>query len=246
MLDTLPVLKHREAFVKALKNYQPSIRARRIMASTPFVVLSGIAGGGRNTVIRRLVEKGGYQFVVSDTTRPPKMRDGRMEQNGVEYYFRSEEEMLQEIKQGDFVEAELIHNQQVSGTSIRGVERVIAAGNIPIQDCEYGGANTIHAIKPDAIIIGLLPPSFDEWIRRFKNREAITEQEFTNRLITAKNVLENILSKPYFKIVINDDIDRCVSHIEAIVESKTSPPLLESRGKAIAQAILSEVNTRLQ
>jgi guanylate kinase len=245
MEETRPNITDIEAFRKALKNYQVSEHAKQVLAKTPFVALSGLAGGGRNSVIRRLVEKYNYVFAVSDTTRSPKLRDGRMEQEGVDYYFREETGMLRDIQNGEFIEAEIIHNQQVSGTSIREVERVIVTGSIPIHDFEYGGAEAVSKMKPDAVVIGLLPPSYDEWIRRFRGRETIHEQEFVNRLTTAKTVLEHVLEHSYFKIVINDEIDQCADDIREIVEFNIYTPEVEQKRRKIAEDILRHVNDAL-
>jgi guanylate kinase len=246
MEDTRPVVLHeRKAFEEALKNYQVSVHGKEVLASTPFVALMGLAGGGRNTIMRLLSERYNYIFAVSDTTRPAKFRDGRMEQNGIDYYFREEADMLKDIQDGEFIEAELIHDQQVSGTSIREVERAKSTGKIPIHDFEYGGAAAVHRAKPNADIIGLLPPSYDEWIRRFTNREEIHEQEFMNRLRTAKIVLERMLSEPYVKIVINDNMDQCMHDIRQIVESKQYPADVALERKAIAKDILRHVDDGL-
>lgn len=245
MEGTKPTLKNIQAFRDALAHYHVSEHAKSVLDNARIVVMSGVAGGGRNTVINRLVEQYDYFFLVSDTTRPPKMRDGRMEQDGVHYYFRTEEDMLRDIQNGEFVEAEIIHNQQVSGTSIREVERGNKSGKIGIHDFEFGGANNVALAKPDATIIGLLPPSYDEWIRRFRDREVIHEQEFMNRMHTAEKVLKNMLEKPYFKIVINDDIDRCVQYIREIVESSVYTEEASKKGKRIAQDMLMQVQKAL-
>lgn len=245
MENVRPILKNKQAFIDALANYHASDHAREVLASTPFVALMGLAGGGRNTIIRILVERYNYIFVVSDTTRPPKFRDGRMEQDGIDYNFRSEEDLLRDVQNGEFVEAELIHDQQVSGTSIREVERVKATGKIPIHDFEYGGAESVINAKPDASIIGLLPPNYDEWIRRLNGREIIHEEEFMNRLRTAKVVLEHLLSRPYTKIVINDDLETCVEDIRQIVEFGQYSPETKVKRQQIAESILLRVNEAL-
>lgn len=245
MEERRPVLQNKKAFERALADYNVSEHGKHVLATTPFVAISGVAGGGRNTVIRRLVEKYNYVFAISDTTRPPKLRDGRMEQEGVDYYFRSEADMLRDIQNGEFIEAEIIHNQQVSGTSIREIERVMAAGKIPVHDFEYGGANAVFQAKPDATIIGLLPPNYEEWIRRFRAREAIHEQEFTNRLKTAEKVLENILTKPYFAIVINDNIDQCAEAIRDIVEARHYPDDVAAQRRKVAESMLFHVEQAL-
>jgi guanylate kinase len=203
--------------------------------------MSGLAGGGRNTVIKRLVIDYGYMFLISDTTRPPKMRDGALEQNGVHYYFRSEEEMLRDIENGDFIEAELIHNQQVSGTSIRELERANQANKVAVKDFEFGGSNNVAMAKPDAFVIGLIPPSYDEWINRLRGREMLYKQEFINRATTAVKVLENMLAKPYFKILVNRDLDECVHSIHSIVEENGYTEQMRADGRRVAGEILSRV-----
>lgn len=241
-----PELHDIAAFRKALANYHASEHARRILEDMKLVAMSGLAGGGRNTIIDRLVQQHEYFFIVSDTTRPPKVRNGRLEQEGVNYYFRNEADMLKDIQNGEFLEAEIIHNQQVSGTSIRELERAKNSGKIAIHDFEYGGANNVAHAKPDAYIIGLLPPSYDEWIRRFRDREVITEQELANRMQTAEKVLENMLEKPYFKLIINDDIEACVADIQAVVERDEYSPAMAAAGKRVAIGVLQRVREALQ
>lgn len=246
MENTVPILHHKPEFEQLLENYHVSEQGKRILATTPFVALSGIAGGGRNTVIRGLAQKYNFVFAISDTTRPPKLRDGRMEQDGIDYYFRSEEQVLQDIREGNYIEAEVIHNQQVSGTSIREVERTAATGKIPIHDFEYKGIKNVLLAKPDATIIGLVPPSYDEWLRRLSNREAIHPKEFQNRLETAERVLENMLNQPYFKLLVNEDSDRCVEEVRAIAELGQYPPEVEQHARGVVEELLVRVRAALQ
>lgn len=241
MSESRPFLNNREEFENILAQYHVSEHAKGVLAKTPFVVLSGVAGGGRNTVIRYLEANFNYGFIVSDTTRPPKFRDGRMEENGVDYYFRNEEDLLEDLRKGEFVEAELIHNQQVSGTSIREVERIVGTGRIPIHDYEFGGANAIAIAKPDATILAVVPPSYDEWIRRLSGREQMHQDELHNRLVTAKTVLENMLSKPYFKFVVNENVEHCSEVIRRLVEHPEDAKE-DEHGRAIAMEILEKVN----
>jgi guanylate kinase len=245
MEKVLPSLQNKQAFQEALKSYEVSPHGKEVLNKTPFVALSGIAGGGRNTVIRVLVETGKYIFAVSDTTRPPKVRDGRLEVDGVDYYFRDEAAMLQDIQSGEFIEAEIIHNQQVSGTSIREIERTIATGKIPIHDFEYGGIKNVVKAKPDAVIIGLVPPNYDEWIRRLYNREPLHDQEFLNRLVTAEKVLENMLAHPYFKLLVNDSTEECTEQLRRIVEDGNYTDEEHARGRRVVEGLLEAVKKGL-
>jgi len=241
MEEDRPKLHDVEAFRKALVDYKVSKHAHEVLDGMKFVVVSGIAGGGRNTVINRLVEDYGYFFVISDTTRPPKVRDGAMEQNGVQYYFRSEEDMLRDIQNGEFIEAEIIHEQQVSGTSIRELERAKESGKTAIHDFEFGGANNVARVKADAFIIGLLPPNYDEWIRRLKSRETMSDTEFMSRMRTAKKVIGNMLEHTYFRFVISDDIDKCAETIRNIVEHDAYDDAMAERGRQVAEELRDKI-----
>lgn len=240
MIAAIPPLRHKEEFRKLLLQYRPTDEARDLFAKLNFVVLSGVAGGGRNTVINRLVAQENYYFIVSDTTRPPKVRDGKLEEEGIQYWFRSEDEVLQDVKGGKFLEAELIHDQQVSGTSLRELEEALRAGRTAIAEVEFGGANNIAHVNPLAHIIGLLPPSFGEWKRRLENREVMTAEEYANRMRTAEKVVANMLEQPYFHIILNDSIDEAVRDIKSVVAG--SYPLdKQSRARQVAEEVLGAV-----
>lgn len=236
----IPPLKHKAEFKKLLEHYQPSEGARELFSKLNFVVLSGVSGAGRNTVINRLVAQENYYFVVSDTTRLPKVRDGKLEEDGIQYWFRSEEEVFADVEAGRYLEAELIHDQQVSGTSLRELEEAFQTGRTAIAEVEFGGANNIAQVNPRTHTIGLLAPSFGEWKRRLENREVMTLDEYANRMRTAEKVLTNMLVQPYFHIVINDSIDESVIDIKAIVAG-VYPLDKESRARQVAEETLTAV-----
>src|SRR5689334_11187497 len=102
---TAPKLTRRPEFEAALKDYKVSDERRKILAETPFMVLVAPTSTGRNTLINELVKTGHYYFIVSDTTRPPRQNNGVWEQDGREYHFRTEDQMLSEIQAGMFIEA---------------------------------------------------------------------------------------------------------------------------------------------
>ena len=238
-------LHHKDEFAAAIAAHQLSAHAKQVLNSTKLVVLSGLAGGGRNTLINYLVANYNYFFIVSDTTRPPKLRNGVMEQDGIHYYFRTEEDMLRDIKAGEFIEAEIIHDQQVSGTSVRELKRAHDSGKIAIHDFEYLGAQNVAQLKPDAFIIGLLPPSYEIWLDRLRGREVMHRDELLNRLATAEKVLETMLSVPYFKFVVNDTLEECAHTIRSIVEEGQQNVTEQERAKRIATDILAEVKREL-
>ena len=246
MEDIRPKLEDRESFERVLLNYKMSPHEIEILSEIDLVVMSGLTGGGRNTVINRLVATDIYHYIVSDTTRPPKIRDGAMERDGVNYFFRKESDLLRELQNGEFLEAEVIHSQQVSGTSIRELQKAHTSGKIAVCELEYGGINNIAQAKPDTHVIGILPPTYEEWIRRFRDREEIHEQEFVNRLHTAEKVLENMINKSYFRIAINDDIEDCVSFVRKVVEKNEYTDEDRDYGLNVAVSILEKVRESLK
>src|SRR5438309_1023704 len=117
------VLQHYTEFKAVLDKYHVSDAAKTKLEGLKLVLMLAPTSGGRNTIIKRQLQTGNYYYIVSDTTRPPRVNDGALEQNGNEYWFRTEDEILADLKTGSFLEAELIHDQQVSGISIRELEK---------------------------------------------------------------------------------------------------------------------------
>ena len=241
-----PTLTKLADFQAVLTDYHTSDHAKKVLNQASFVALSGIAGGGRNTLINYLVDNGPYYFIVSDTTRPPKFRDGKQELDGIHYFFRTEEDFLADLAAGEFVEAEIIHNQQVSGTSIREVQNARTQNLIPIHDYELGGAELVHNIAPNAFVIGLLPPSFEDWQYRLTSRESMQGHEFKNRMHTAVLVLESMVTRPYIKFVISGDLYESSLHLREIVEQGIYTDTQHQKGIDTAKIILEKTKKVLK
>lgn len=239
------VLRNKEEFRKLLDNYRISEESSAKLQKVRMAVFSGLAASGRNTIINKLIETGLYHFLISDTTRPPKLRDGKMEQDGVNYHFVTEEQFLDNLKNGRVIEAELIHEQQVSGTMVSEVLYAADLNKIALAEVEYLGANNIARANPSAVMIGLVPPSYDEWLRRFTSREEISQEELYNRLRTAKKVLQNFLDKPFYRIVVNDDLAQAVHKVRRIIEDGNSDQAEQLAGHKVVERILLELDSEL-
>lgn len=210
-------LKHLNEFQELLADYLISEHAKKVLSQLRLVVLLAPSSTGRNTIIRELATKGSYRFIVSDTTRKPRTNDGVAETNGTEYWFRTEEELLADIKVGAMLEAEVIHEQQVSGVSIRELEKTLAAGMTGITDIDLAGAQNVLRLKPDTFAFLVLPPNFEEWIKRLRGRGAMGDVELARRLRTALRIFEYATQEPRLKLIINDSLDDAVSSIDTIV-----------------------------
>jgi guanylate kinase len=209
-------LTHIDEFRTALQQYEVSAENQQILKKLNLLLLVAPTATGRNTIIKELQKTGNYYFIVSDTTRPPKIRDGVMEQNGKQYFFRSEEEVLKDVQEGKYLEAAIIHNQQVSGISMRELERAVLMEKTAVTDIEVVGVRSIVRLKPDAICIFVLPPSFEEWQRRIRTREPLTDAELKNRLESALTELKMALDSDQYIFVVNDKLEEAAIKINSI------------------------------
>lgn len=239
--NAVPKLEHRQEFEKLLKNYHPSAEAIQALKNTRVVALNGPSSTGRNTVIRELLKTDDYYFIVSDTTRPRRYNDGVLEENGREYYFRKELDFLNDLKQGRFIEAEIIHNQQVSGVSIREVEKAHDLKKTATADMEIEGVINLSRLKPDAVVIIFVPPSFKEWIGRINKRGKLSDYELHNRFQTATKLFKLALPHQNFHFVINDKIGPTIDYVNNLVKHGTQDPSVEAHARQFAQELYTEI-----
>ncbi len=208
-----------DQFKDILKSYQPSDSTRKILNDVNFCLFLGPSAAGRSTIIKELQKLNGYHFIVSDTTRQPRFNDGILEQNGIEYWFRKEEDFLTDLKKGLYLEAEIIHNQQVSGISVRELKKAQKSLKIAVSDIDLGGVDSVLAIKPDAKCFIILPPSFEIWLERLTSRDVISKDEIIRRMKTAIDIFDKCLYQPNFQIIINNDFKSTVTLVDQLCRS---------------------------
>ncbi|HZP55249.1 MAG TPA: hypothetical protein VFB03_00550 [Candidatus Saccharimonadales bacterium] len=237
-------LRHYLDFKNVLENYKVSDRAKSALEGLKVVLLLAPTSTGRNTIIQDLLQSGKYYYLVSDTTRKPRVNDGVPEVNGREYWFRTEEEFLEDLKKGEYLEAELIHDQQVSGISIRELEKARQENKVAITDIDIEGVHNVLRTKEDAIVVMLLPPSFEEWMRRISSRGKMQDEELKRRLQTAKRIFEDGLKQDYYHFVIAGDIKQSALTIDAITEGKLNPQ--EGQTHGIIERLQYDLDQKLE
>jgi guanylate kinase len=235
-----------QKFQNLLANYQLSKAALQTLSQTQLVLLVAPTSSGRNHLIRELMKTGDYYYIVSDTTRRPRTNDGVMEQSGVEYWFRDEQSVLEDIKGGKYLEAAVIHQQQVSGISIRELQQATDQGKIAITDAEIAGIDNAIKLKPDTLGIFVLPPSFDEWQRRLHHRGDMHPEEYKRRMESALGEFSAALERPYYKFVINDDVSDAVQQINAIAKLDTYDEERQAAARHLAEQLLLETQILLR
>ncbi len=182
------------------------------------IVVSGFAGSGKGTLMKRLVEDyEGYALSVSMTTRKP--RPGEV--HGREYFFVSKEEFEQKIETGGLIEyASYVENYY--GTPRDYVEEQMAAGKDVILEIEIQGALKVKERFPESVLIYVLPPSVKELYRRLKNRGTETEDVIRKRMSRAAE--ESGVIERYDYIVINDEVEGSVRRLHNLIEAAHDTP----------------------
>lgn len=175
------------------------------------VVISGPAGVGKGTLCRALLTQStDLDYSVSVTTRAS--RPG--ETDGKEYYFRSKEEFLKMIEDGELLEwAEFLGN--FYGTPRFHVEAMLNQGKTIILEIDIQGGKQVKNLYTEGVYIFIVPPSLEVLSERLHGRGTECEEVIQNRLARALEELENI--KDYDYIVENNDIKVAVEKLKSII-----------------------------
>jgi guanylate kinase len=175
------------------------------------IVVSGPSGVGKDTIIERLLELDpNLTYSVSCTTRAP--RPGEVD--GVHYTFVSREQFEKLVAGGHFLE-HASYNGNLYGTPAGTVEAARAAGRDILLKIEVQGAQQVRKRVRDGIFIFIAPPSNEELARRQELRSSETTKDMTERLQIAER--EMAYARDYDHVVVNDDLDRAVAEVLAIV-----------------------------
>ena len=177
-------------------------------------VFTGPSGAGKGTLLSRLMAEDDRLFYsISATTRAP--RSG--ETDGVQYYFLTRADFERKIAQNAFLEhARYVDNYY--GTLEAPVNEKLAEGYDVILEIEVQGAMQVHQKRPDAVMVFIAPPSFEELAARLRGRGTEDEEKVRKRLETAKEELKSRDGFDY--VVVNDEIDRAVRELQGILAAR--------------------------
>lgn len=238
-------LQHLTEFERLLKDYSPSRQSVDLFRSIPLLILVGPTAAGRNTLINILTATGRYKMVVSDTTRNKRLNNGVLEQDGREYWFKSEEQVLDGLKQGEYIEAAVIHKQQVSGAHINEFEAARRSGLVAVKEIEPNGADMYVGFNPSLLAIFLLPPSFDVWMERLRGRGNMTEEELIRRMRSAQDEIDIALTKDYYHFVINNEIHEAAQAVDELAGGRQPNADKQRLGRDHAEQLALDVQLYL-
>ena len=186
------------------------------MKKGKLIVISAPSGCGKSTIIKQIIddERLKLGFSISATSRKP--REG--EEHGVHYYFISDEEFLQLIKEDKFVEWEEVYAGTHYGTLVSEVDRVTSEGRNLILDIDVkGGVNVKERFGEEALSLFIMPPSVDELGKRLRGRATDSEETILKRL--AKAEFEIGFAPQYDTVIVNDDLDTAVEEVRSAILS---------------------------
>lgn len=185
------------------------LRARESTAGRGrLVVLAGPTAVGKGTVSAYIREHHPDVLLsISATTRPA--RPG--ERDGVHYFFVDDDEFDAMVDRGEFLEWARVHNASRYGTPRPPVEATLASGRSVLLEIDLQGARQVRAAMPEAVLVFLLPPSWEELVRRLVGRGTEGPEEQKRRLETAK--VELAAQDEFDVLVVNDDVRRAAQEV---------------------------------
>lgn len=187
------------------------------MTRVNLFIISAPSGAGKTTLARGLNEAlPNTAFSISHTTRPQR----RNETHGVDYYFVSEHEFREMVDRGEFLEHARVFGNWY-GTSKAAVRSLMEQGKTVLLDIDWQGARDVRRKMPDCGSIFILPPSTEELEHRLRSRGQDSDEVIAQRMEQARDEMRH--ADEYDFVVVNDDFERALQALCAIVSGERSP-----------------------
>lgn len=189
-------------------------------------VVAAPSGAGKSSLVKALMEvDAGVKASISHTTRAPRGQ----EQHGREYWFTSKEEFQAMIDRGDFFEHAEVHGNHY-GTSRHAIEARIKHGEDIVLEIDWQGALQIKKIFPNAILIFILPPSYEELLQRLNRRGEDSQEVIDLRM---KNARIEVAQAQFFDfVVINALFETALFDLKSIVHAQRLKYSAQRRNKS--------------
>lgn len=184
------------------------------MAKGFLVVISAPSGGGKTTIIRKVLENQDpdFQYSISVTTRPRRIN----EQNGKDYYFIDTKTFKQKKQAGEFVEWAEVHGHYYA-TPRKPLDQWLKEGKIVFLDLDVqGGLEIKKKYGESAVLIFVKPPSRQRLVERLKNRKTESDEQIAKRLERFPVEMEQ--AKYYDYQIVNENLEDTVKEVLRIVQ----------------------------
>jgi guanylate kinase len=182
----------------------PSMRGKLFVVAAP-------SGAGKTSLVKALLERiPRLQMSVSHTTRPRRTK----EEHGREYFFVGVPDFEHLVAEGEFLEHARVFDN-LYGTARAPVEARLAQGEDIVLEIDWQGARQVRAAMPDCVTIFILPPSREALEKRLRSRATDSPEVIARRLRDAVSDMSHWREFDY--VVVNDDFERAVADLMAIV-----------------------------
>ena len=177
-------------------------------------VVAAPSGAGKSSLVKALLEIDSHLIVsISHTTRAPRGQ----ERDGREYHFVDAPAFRAKIDAGDFLEWAEVHGH-LYGTSREAIEQTVAGGQDVVLEIDWQGALQIKTLFPNAILIFILPPSWDELAQRLTRRGEDGAEVIAQRLANARHEVSQ--ARHFDFVIINALFESAVFDLKTIVHSQ--------------------------
>ena len=190
------------------------------------IVVAAPSGAGKSSLVKALLELDSHVHLsVSHTTRAPRGQ----EKHGRDYYFASQSEFDAMVQSNAFVEWAHVHGNRY-GTSKKAIEERIAQGSDVILEIDFQGALQIREAFANAVLVFILPPSWEELRSRLERRGEDTPEVIEVRL---KNAAEEMAQVSKFDfVIINELFERALFDMKTIVHAQRLKYAAQRRARA--------------
>ena len=190
------------------------------------IVVAAPSGAGKSSLVKALLELDSHVHLsVSHTTRAPRGQ----EKHGRDYYFASQSEFDAMVQSNAFVEWAHVHGNRY-GTSKKAIEERIAQGSDVILEIDFQGALQIREAFVNAVLVFILPPSWEELRSRLERRGEDTPEVIEVRL---KNAAEEMAQVSKFDfVIINELFERALFDLKAVVHAQRLKYAAQRRARA--------------
>lgn len=227
-----------------IDDYKPSQATIATLDQKGLVIFVGMTGVGKNTLMNSLIETGKYRDAITSTTRAPRKNDGVMEVEGVDYYFLSLNQAIDNLRSGSYAEVSWVHDR-VNGMLASELTKPGFDDQITITDVDIQGAIKYHSLSDRVSLFFVLPPSFEEWDRRNRSRynsQQDFEEAWPVRRRSSIMELEMALAEAErFKFIINDQLDDTVRSVRTAIEDDESSARDLDEARHLAEDILAKL-----
>ncbi|MFQ6100090.1 MAG: guanylate kinase [Anaerolineae bacterium] len=180
------------------------------------IVISGPAGVGKDTLLRRAKKRGcPFHFVVTVTDRPP--RPGEV--HGVHYFFVTTEEFTRMIEQDELLEHAVVYGQH-KGIPKQQVREALVSGKDVMMRIDVQGAATVRRLAPEAVLIFLIASSDEELEQRLRKRRGDSPEQLQKRIATAREEMKRLPEFDYVVVNRDGELDRAVDDVLAIIQAE--------------------------